>query len=62
MGCNEPIIYSNHKNNGEECNYKFNNLFLNVWYVTKYGYHSIHLQPSSIMDFGYYEILIFPTC
>jgi hypothetical protein len=44
MGCNEPIVYSNHNTNGEKCNYKFNNLFFDVWYVTKYGYHSMHLH------------------
>jgi hypothetical protein len=44
MGCNEPIIYCNHKNNGEKCDYKFNNLFLDVWYMTKYKYYSMHLH------------------
>jgi hypothetical protein len=47
LGFNGHTICSKHHTGGEGCNYKFNNLFLNVWCVTKFKHLSMHLHLSN---------------
>jgi hypothetical protein len=44
LGFNGHTICSKHNIVGKGCNYKFNNLFLNVWCVTEFGNFSMHLR------------------
>jgi hypothetical protein len=56
LGFDEHIICSKHNIGGKGCNYKFNNLFLSVWYVIEFGHlsmHTPHLQPLPIMGLGH---------
>ncbi len=45
LGFDTHIVYSKHGIGGEGCNYKFNNLFLDVWCVTKFMHRAMHLPP-----------------
>jgi len=44
LGSNKHTVCSKHNIGGEGCNYKFNNLFLSVWCVTKFKHLSMHLH------------------
>jgi hypothetical protein len=44
LGFDGYIICSKHNTSGEGCNCKFNNLFLGVWCVIKFGHLSMHLH------------------
>jgi hypothetical protein len=38
----QTYAYSRQNFGGVGCNYKFNNLFFDVWHVIEYGHHSTH--------------------
>jgi hypothetical protein len=44
LGFNGPIVCSMHNIGGEECNFRFNNLFFGVCFMIGYEFHSIHLH------------------
>jgi hypothetical protein len=44
LGSNSHIVCSKQNISGEGCNYKFSSLFFNIWCVTKFVHHSMHLH------------------
>jgi hypothetical protein len=44
FGVNVHIVYSRHSTDGKGCNCKFNNLFLCIWCMIKFGHLSMHLH------------------
>jgi hypothetical protein len=57
LGFDAHIVCFRHNIGGEGCNCKFNNLFFDVWCVTKFVHHLMHLHINYslllIMGLGY---------
>jgi hypothetical protein len=65
LGFDQHKVSSKHNIGGKGCNYKFNNLFLGVWCVTKSGHLSMHINltysPYQLWGLGIDIIWILPT-
>jgi len=46
LGSDGPIVCSMHNIGGVGCNYRFNNLFFDVWGVIEYEHHSTQQHPN----------------